>query len=244
MELTLINGKILSSLEERVREYCNVEIYDGYDNCHSVNNKISPKDIKAANFIGGRISKIEAEEIVNSANIQRILSLIDNAEIYTPFESGLKKNLLDLYYSFCSIKGVGIAKTTKILHLKRPKITPILDSFVINYLFNIGIQNISDKLYLAELGLDFTEKIWQNITNNREVLEKLSFKLKDLPILLTTVRIYDILIWTTEKWDERKIISAPYGKPVSTVIPNPDTQVTKQLYPNLSNNETNYQEKI
>lgn len=49
---------------------------------------------------------IEAEEIINSTNIEKILSLIDNKEIFAPFESGLKKNLLDLYYAFCSMKAI------------------------------------------------------------------------------------------------------------------------------------------
>lgn len=230
MELILLNGEKLHNIEERIRDYCRVEIYDGYDNYHSVDNYITQNDVNVANSIFAWISKVEAGKIINSKNIQNALRLIENKPGFESFNSRFKNNLYHLYYGFCKIKGIGIAKTTKILHLKRPELIPILDSFVIEYLFNIKTQDIFDKDYLIEMGVIFTEKIWKNINENKEVLENLSLRLSDLPIPLTLIRLYDILIWTTEKWDKRKMFSAPYGSPSSIVITKSDLNIPKQSF--------------
>ena len=41
---------------------------------------------------------------------------------------------------------------------------------------------------------------------------------RDLPIRLTAVRIFDILCWTTEKWDLRRSLNAPYGTPHKSLL--------------------------
>ena len=121
--------------------------------------------------------------------------------------------LYHLLLSFCSIKGVGIAVATKILHLKRPKLIPILDSFVVKFLTGIDVQNVWDKLYLAEIGVKTIDVIRKDIQTNLEAFTQLQKNLSDLPIPLSIVRLYDILVWSTEKWDIRGDLTAPYGKP-------------------------------
>lgn len=40
-KIKLSNGMVINNPEDRIREYCRVEIYDGYDDCHEVNNAIT-----------------------------------------------------------------------------------------------------------------------------------------------------------------------------------------------------------
>ncbi len=43
------NGKSILNPEDRIREYCEIEIYQGYDDKHSITNKITRSDVDAAN---------------------------------------------------------------------------------------------------------------------------------------------------------------------------------------------------
>ncbi|NQS88674.1 hypothetical protein HQ584_02645 [Patescibacteria group bacterium] len=220
-KIKLCNGVVINDPEDRIREYCRVEIYYGYDDCHEVNNAITQCNIDAANKLFARISKMVAERIIQSENIRNTLTVIDDkelGEINKEEWRNCKEKLYNLLISFCSIKGVGIAVATKILHLKRPKLIPILDSFVVKFLLGIDTQNVWDKQHLIETGIKATEIIREDIRENWEDFITLQEKLSDLPILLEKVRLYDILVWSTEKWDIRGNLTAPYRKPKTPVI--------------------------
>jgi len=49
------------------------------------------------------------------------------------------------------------------------------------------------------------------MTAQKSEFEKLSEQLSNLPISLTPIRMFDILCWTTEKWDIRGNPHAPHG---------------------------------
>lgn len=216
IEIKLSNEIVICNPENRIREYCRVEIYYGYDDCHEVNDAITLENIEAANRLFARISKVVAGRIVRSENIRNALAVIDNRELGKISEEewrDYKVKLYNLLLSICSIKGVGIAVATKILHLKRPKLMPILDSFVVKFLFGIDTQNVWDKQYLAEIGVKTIDVIRKDIRRNLEAFTRLQERLSDLPIPLNIVRLYDILVWSTEKWDIRGDLKAPFGVP-------------------------------
>lgn len=205
--------------EDRVREYCRVEIPSGYDNCHEVNNTITSKNISAANRLSARISKVVAERIIQSENVRNALAVIDNrdiGEINKEEWSVYKEKLYNLLTSFCSIKGVGIAVATKILHLKRPKLIPILDSFVVKFLLEIDTQ-VMNKSYFPEVGIKCIEVIREDIRRDLEAFTRLQERLSNLPIPLSKVRLWDILAWSTEKWDIRGDLKAPFGMPHESI---------------------------
>lgn len=157
-----------------------------------------------------------AARIIQSENVRDTLAVIDNRELGDISREewrDYKEKLYNLLISFCSIKGVGIAVATKILHLKRPKLIPILDSFVVKFLTGIDTGNVWNKQHLIEIAIKAMEIVREDIRENREVFIILQEKLSNLPIPLERVRLFDILVWSTEKWDVRGDLTAPYGKP-------------------------------
>jgi len=115
-----------------------------------------------------------------------------------------------------AIRGIGLARATKILHLKRPEVFPVLDSYVMRFLLNkeLGMDKQKDVSYaLAAL-----DRFRTTVVSQMSEFESLSRSLQDLPIPLTTARIYDILCWTTQKWDILKIHSAPKGRPSKSLL--------------------------
>ena len=219
VQIKLPNGSIISNPEERIRDYCKVEIYSGYDDCHDVNKSITKLNIRSANRLFARISSKVAESIMQSSENRNYLSEIENKELGEISEDEwkeIKEKLFNLFVSSCSIKGVGIAVATKILHLKRPKLIPILDSFVIKFLLGISTENMT-KQQQVKIALMAIDVIRKDIIDNRDSFIYLKQNLSDLLILLETVRLYDILVWSTEKWDIRGDLTAPYGKPKTTL---------------------------
>lgn len=103
------------------------------------------------------------------------------------------------------------------MHLKRPYLFPVLDSFVIKFLLNTNISEI-DKPRQIDAGLKTLEIIRETITTQRAEFEELAKRTSNLPIPLTAVRIFDTLCWTTEKWDMQRNLNAPYGKPQKSLL--------------------------
>ena len=54
-EIRLSNGFVITNAEERIRAYCGVEVYRGYDDCHDPGNTVTPDTIRAANRLYARI---------------------------------------------------------------------------------------------------------------------------------------------------------------------------------------------
>lgn len=222
LEINFENGRSIDNPEERVREYCSVEIYEGYDNRHNINNKITLEDIKAADRIYALIrlyGRGLPERIVRSSEIPSALRNIENQDLGEIPDSEwqkTKKRLKKLLNSFLKIKGAGLAKATKVLHLKRPKLIPILDSFVMDFLMDVDTTQVSKSKSL-QYGIKAIELARKDLRKNTAEFKKLQEELLDLPIPLTKVRLYDILCWTIEKWDIRKNLEAPHGKPTKSV---------------------------
>jgi hypothetical protein len=61
-------------------------------------------------------------------------------------------------------------------------------------------------------------KFRKTVSSQMSEYESLSSSLQDLPIPLTKARIYDILCWTTQKWDILKIHLAPYGRATKSLL--------------------------
>ncbi len=49
MQIELSNDAFITNPEERIREYCRVEVYRGYDDGHDVTDTITVENIRAAN---------------------------------------------------------------------------------------------------------------------------------------------------------------------------------------------------
>lgn len=219
MKITLRDGRVIDDLEKRIREYISIEIYKGYDDCHSIDDQISMDDIDAANRLFARISNQAAENLINASDIPTLLRKIENQNIENLNDAEwneTKKNLERLFNACLDNMGVGLAVATKVLHLKRPSLIPILDSFVMQFLLDVDTSSISKERQLRQ-GIKACDIIRSDLINNRETFETLQKNLSDLPIPLESVRLYDILCWSTEKWDIREKLDAPQGKPRESV---------------------------
>lgn len=215
---------VFDNPQSRIQEYCEIEVCQGYDDKHSVNDIITKEDVLAANELYANINRYDRYEskrlLSRSKSISRILSTISNVDILHVKGDewpDLRNKVGGLLDQFLSVKGIGIAKATKILHLKRPNLFPVLDSYVIKFLLDIDISQ-EDKPDQRRIALEALDLIRETMVKQRAEFEKLGEKLSVLPIPLTAVRVFDILCWTAEKWDIRRKLNAPHGTPNKSLL--------------------------
>ncbi len=202
--------------ELRIREYCEIEIYREYDGKHSIDNHISRKDIAAANELYALIDTYDKDQskrlLQKSKIISKALAKIPNTPLHeisdTRWEE-TKEHIENVLKVVLELKGFGLARATKILHLKRPELFPILDSYVVAFLLADILGTKSKNL---RVGLRCMEIARKTIRKNITGFETLQKSIKDLPEYLSIVRLFDILCWTTAKWDLQGITTAPHGK--------------------------------
>ena len=201
--------------ELRIREYCDIEIYEEYDGRHNINNTISRRDIQAANKLYALIDTYDKSQsahlLAKSRKLARILSGIPNATLHAiPDDawSEHREGIRNIFSAILNIPGFGLARATKILHLKRPRLFPILDSYVVAFLLADSLEDSKRNLRIGMRCMELTRRI---IQRNEAGFVSLQQSLSDLPFPLSIVRLFDILCWTTTKWDLRGITSAPKG---------------------------------
>jgi hypothetical protein len=102
--------------------------------------------------------------------------------------------LLSAAIAACIRPGIGLAVATKVLHLKRPRLVPILDSLVAQML---GV-NLPDSPTTDErlaVGRRLTMLIRREGRRNLEVLHSIQTELEKDGITRSLVRIFDAIIW-------------------------------------------------
>ena len=62
MGIRLRDDVFFSDPESRIREYCEIEVYEGYDDRHAESNVITSNDIEAANNLYAMINKHDKSE--------------------------------------------------------------------------------------------------------------------------------------------------------------------------------------
>jgi hypothetical protein len=222
MGIRLRDDVFFSDPVSRIREYCEIEVYEGYDDRHTENNVIMQADIDSANDLYAmidRYDKTESRRILDqSGKLSVLLAEIPYEPIYLYSDeewSSLKSKIEILLGKMASIQGVGVAKSTKILHLKRPELFPVLDSYVIQFLTGKTPSSSKRDISLALRSLDKSREIIQT-----QILEftELQRSLANLLIPLTFVRLLDILCWSAYKWDILGRTSAPKGDASKSLI--------------------------
>ena len=208
--------------ENRIREYCEIEVYWGYDDKHKIDDVITRDDIDAANALYAMIDRYDKTEsrslLRKSKNIMEIICKIPNVPIHTLNEDEWKicrNDIRDLFSKFLAVRGIGLAKATKILHLKRPEVFPVFDSLVVKFLLGVQLGYKNKDVDYGIKALDITRKI---ILDNVKEFESLQKSIDDLLIPLTFARLFDILCWSTEKWDIQKKLTAPKGVPSYSLL--------------------------
>jgi hypothetical protein len=222
MSIRLRDDVFFSDPESRIREYCEIEVYFGYDDKHSVDNIITQSDIDAANELYAMIDlyfKGTSRRILDkSSSLAPLLSSIPHQPIdgFKDNEwSEIKKKIVPVLKAMTSIYGVGVPTATKILHLKRPQLFPVLDAYVVQFLTGKPLTSSPRDIDLALKCLDITREI---IVSQQDEFNQLWSRLSNLPIELSIVRLFDILCWSTYKWDILGRTNAPRGKASKSLI--------------------------
>jgi hypothetical protein len=142
-------------------------------------------DLRRANRGGARISAAEIAAILERrAAIEAALREIrPGASLAAVSRSIPWGPLTRLFEAFGGIHGLGVSKTTKALHPKRPALIPILDSVVQAYLG-------------AETPVALIRSYKRDLDRNRSALRSIQRELAGSGYRLTEVRILDILIWS------------------------------------------------
>lgn len=222
MGIRLRDDVFFEDSESRIREYCEIEVYEWYDDQHAENNVLTRNDIDSANKVyalNTRYDKTEGNRIQSqSGKISPSLAEIPKDPIFTYDDdewSSLTPKIETLLEKMLAIHGMNISKATKILHLKRPELFPVLDNFVVQFLTRKSPSGSPRDISLALQCIEITR---ERIQNQIEEFTKLQTSVQDLPIPLTIVRMFDILCWTAFKWDIMKKTSAPRGTASRSLI--------------------------
>jgi len=162
-------------------------------------------DLRLANRGGARISAAEiAAVLARRRMIERALRAIAaGATLAGPAEAVPWPQLRRLFDCFAGLRGVGLSKTTKTLHPKRPALVPMLDSVVQRYLRD---DDLGVKAPLGERALALVRGYKRDLDRNQAAVRAVRQALGRRGYGLTEVRILDLLIWSVE--------TAPRGLPL------------------------------
>lgn len=125
---------------------------------------------------------------------QALRSVPSTVSILDEFSEIPWDNLGQLF-STCRVRGMGVARVTKMLHKKRPKIIPILDSVMVGYLLPLMSRRVVRGESDAERSVRFIQELKKDVDNNKTVLIELcNWEVKPYPISI--LRVFDILVWS------------------------------------------------
>jgi hypothetical protein len=152
-------------------------------------------DLRLANRGGARIAAAEIATVLERRRaIERALRAI-------PPDASLAARsvpwapLGQLFGAFADIRGVGLSKTTKTLHPKRPALIPMLDSVVQKHLH---ADDIGAAAPFGERALAFVRGYKRDVDRNRSALRAARRELGRRGYAVSEVRILDLLIWSVD----------------------------------------------
>lgn len=150
-------------------------------------------DLRRANRGGARISAAEITAVLERrGSIEAVLRSIDPSASLTD-RTVPWALLTQLFAAFAGLRGVGLAKTTKALHPKRPALIPLLDSVVHAYL---EPERPRPAPSFAEHALALVRSYKRDLDANRTALRELQRALAGRGYELTATRLLDVLIWS------------------------------------------------
>jgi len=154
-------------------------------------------DLRLANRGGARVSAAEIAAILERRHaIERALRAIaPDASLAGAAGSTPWLPLRQLFDAFADIRGVGLSKTTKALHTKRPALIPMLDSVVQKYLQD---DDLGARAPFGERALGLVRGYQRDLDHNWAAVRAVRQELARRGHSLTEVRILDLLIWSVE----------------------------------------------
>jgi hypothetical protein len=173
---------------------------------------------------------------MSTATIEAVLAsrgTIEAALKRVPIDASLTSEsvpweaLRAVFAAFEDIPAVGLPRTTKILHKKRPALVPILDSVLEQYL--VTNHDVGSQQRLADRGVALTRAFREELLENEDALRLLRAALSSQGIELTECRLLDIILWAysgtyAPVWRRRRGMAASSSKRPGTgpiVVPPP-----------------------
>jgi hypothetical protein len=154
-------------------------------------------DLRLANRGGARISAAEIATILgrHRAIVRALRAIAPDASLARAGNSVPWLPLRRLFDAFADIRGVGLAKTTKALHPKRPALIPMIDSVVQKYLVD---DDVGTEVPFGERALGLVRGYKRELDRNRAAVRAVRQGLARHGYRITEVRILDLLIWSIE----------------------------------------------
>jgi len=155
------------------------------------------QDLRLANRGGARISAAEIAAILERRRaIEGALRAIaPDASLAGAVNPVPWLPLRQLFDAFAGVRGVGLSKTTKALHPKRPALIPMLDSIVQSYLKD---DDPGAQVPFGARALGLVRGYQRDLDRNRAALLTVRHELARRGYGLTEVRILDLLILSAE----------------------------------------------
>ena len=198
IEVTLGNGKDIDRCLERVlryrREYPRYEEYDRMDIAQD--NRLRDSDILVANKLRARMGSLELERFQgNRTGIEAALRSIP-VSVALDDSWAVQQSIweaMENVYRACWDEGVREARTTKVLHKKRPELIPIIDQKTV--IGRYYAEYRGPKKFGVPGMVAVTKQIRQDMIENCGSLRRLQKELAEKGIVRTRVRLFDILVW-------------------------------------------------
>jgi hypothetical protein len=183
--------------------------YDEYIlSAASPHDAITREDISAINsWMGARSPHKDWDDLIGAGRIDELIAISPDWDLFLMSdEEWTQRAIPDMLMSlFIRVTGPGIAiaRATKLLHIKRPRLVPVSDSFVLRQLAIPGegpAAGVSEAVQLREQRHSLLPRL-------QELQERLDL---ELGVQRTLVRIADVLIWGShpDTWMARREATA------------------------------------
>jgi hypothetical protein len=166
-------------------------------------NRITEADVRAINVtMGARSPLADWKSLIERNDLSQLKVISANVDLFLTSEDEwardrVPERLATLFKAVIG-KGIGIARATKLLHIKRPKLIPVCDSYVLGLM---GIPDIG-----ADSGVALVEHIRTVRNDLLPTLLALQARLRERNCDRTLVRILDSLLWSgyPDTWIKRR----------------------------------------
>jgi hypothetical protein len=156
---------------------------------------LTEADVRVANAAAARMSASIVDAILAKApEIGGLLARVPPSVALTDPEDRIPWAELErLFRTLLEVPAVRLARATKILHKKRPKLIPMLDSVVVRYLEQVdGAPAGEDE---AERAVGLTRSFKRELDAAADVVAPLQAELRRRGTELTDCRLVDALVW-------------------------------------------------
>lgn len=178
--------------------------YDAYVMAgRSPANRVTEADVRAINVtMGARSPHVDWAKLIKRGDLSELKSLNQNLDLFQTSDRRWSKERVPVrlaaLFNVVIGKGIGIARATKVLHIKRPRLIPVCDSYVLRLM---GIPDVG-----AESGVALVEEIRAIRNDLLPTLLDLQGRLRERGFDRTLVRILDSLLWSgyPDTWLKRR----------------------------------------